>query len=719
MKAKLLIISLIFVFVTTLATFIKEEPDDPNKNQTDHSGQPNQNTSLDSKQMDGNNINTWFRNNGSFNRNPNTDNSGFEWPKGSNKHARYASGLWIGAIVGNDTLVAIAEYSYEYKSGNIDQNGIPQGKDDPAYKVYKIVKGDSVSQDYQNWPVNQGAYTDERGKPYLIGEQTMFYSSTDGYPEAHGNRAGMTLPLKAVILQTNWSFKQPYGFLNDVIFTEYRIINKSNLQWTDCYFGIWTDDDLGTATNDGVGIDTLLKLGYTWNVSNNDGVYGIAPPAVGFLLIKGPSVPGLGDTVKYYNPPGSKNLILKPDFRNEKLTAFNFYTGGLAGASDPVNYHETYQNLQGIRANGTLWINPVTNQTTLYPYSGDPATQTGWYMQNGEDRRFLMATGPANVNPGDTQTIVIAQIIAKGTSNINSVAKLKQTSGTVQRFFDNNFDVDVNPPSPVVSTYAPGNGKVYLSWNDTCERVSFKNLLSGGDYKFQGYNIYQIRPNKTFPNTNDTILIKTFDKTDGIMDILDSVYLNSYEGIVYGIVQKGSDNGISRYIVIDKDTLTGNAFIKGSEYKFAVTAYYYDPKGGLQTLPKVNMTNPSSGLVKVIPQDLTPGTQLSYKFGDTILTSQRDLAVMPVVFEPFKLVSANYESTFGLTDSVLSYTLTKTVNGNTSILLQNVKDISGVQDSAKTIDGFLLVHQMIRDSGVVPDLYGYVPVNTVFSMNIL
>jgi hypothetical protein len=87
---------------------------------------------VDSKKLDVNNISTWFRTNGSFNRDPSTANSGFEWPKGSGKFARYASGLWIGARVGLDTLLCVAAFDYEYLPGYIDLNGNPQGKDDPG-----------------------------------------------------------------------------------------------------------------------------------------------------------------------------------------------------------------------------------------------------------------------------------------------------------------------------------------------------------------------------------------------------------------------------------------------------------------------------------------------------------------------------------------------------------------------------------------------------------
>ncbi len=150
---------------------------------------------VDSRKLDINNISTWFRNNGSFNRDPATGNAGFEWPRGSFKFARYASGLWLGAKVGNDTLIAIAEYDYEYLPGYVDNNGIPQGSNDPLYRIYRIDRGDTLSSDYLNWPVSQGAYINSLGKPFFLGTQTMFYSYTDAYPKAHVSNAGGNLPV--------------------------------------------------------------------------------------------------------------------------------------------------------------------------------------------------------------------------------------------------------------------------------------------------------------------------------------------------------------------------------------------------------------------------------------------------------------------------------------------------------------------------------------------
>ena len=358
--------------------------------------------------------------------------------------------------------------------------------------------------------------------------------------------------------------------------------------------------------------------------------------------------------------------------------------------------------MHGFRRNGANWYLPGTNTVTYFPYSGDPETNTGWVQTDFGNKRFMMNIGPMNVNPGDTQTVIFAQVIAKGANNLNSVTKLKSSVKSLKKFYDSNFDISISSSIPDVSTFAPGTGKIYLSWDDACERETIPNKLSEGVYRFQGYNIYRIKPNNFNPSSADTILIKTFDIKDGIKDIRDSIYLNEYEGITYGIVQRGSDNGISRYIVLDKDTVSGNSFINGSEYKFTVTAYYYDPTGGIYTLPKVYESHKHSNIIKVIPQNLTPGVQVSYDYGDTIRTDQKDLAVMPVIIEPMQLINATYTSTIGMHDSALAWTLSKSVNGKTSTIFQNEKNFSG-QDTAKVYDGMMLVHQIISDSGIVRD----------------
>ncbi len=678
---------------------------------------------VDSKKLDANFISAWYRTNGSYNRDPTTGNAGFEWPKGSGLTARYASGIWLGCVSGNDTLTAVAEFAYDYFPGYVDDFGNPQT--DSTYRIYRIDKSIINSYDYLYWPGNQGAYKTPDDKPYLMGDQTMFYVYTDGFP--HGSGSTSDSSLKAQILQTNWVYKKseynyyPANPFNNTIFMEYRIINRSNQTWNNMWVGLWTDDDLGNATDDKVGCDTNLHIGYTYNSTNNDGIYGSAPPAVGLKFIRGSYkyTGSLNDTVKYFKPFGSRNIISKAGYKDEGMTVFNYYNGGSPQPSDPTNNRETFRVLKGWWRLGQRWINPVTHDTTNEVFSGDPVNGSGWLNPGEQDRRSLTGTGPFyNINPGDTITIIAAQIIAKGSSNLNSITQLRNTAKIIQNFYDNNSAPQPTAPSPKITSYAPGDGKIFITWTDTNQSSSFNNILSGGTYNFQGYNIYQIRSYSNNPSQADTVLLKTFDIIDGITNISDSIYLPPNIGIFYGLVQNGSDNGIVRTLEIDKDTLDNYRFVNGTEYKFAVTSYYYDPSGGLFTYPKVKEST-KSNIIKVIPQSISPGTQVSYNPGDTLYTDQRDLAVMPVVYDPMQLVNANYTSSFGGSYANPNWTLTKTIDGVNTILFENIYNFTGTQDSVKKADGMLFPHQLVRDSGIIRDpayfyngYYGYTKQNT-------
>lgn len=711
MKRTLLFLTLIIISSAFIAMKVKDK--NPN---TKGVNNPPVTMTVDSKQLDANTISTWFRNNGSFNRNPVTGNSGFEWPKGSNMFARYASGLWLGAVVLNtqtntyDTLIAMAEYDYEYLPGYTDNSGNPQGKDDPLYRVYKIKKGVEDA-DRQSWPnillgnSDQGApvYEDPPGsgiwKPLDFGSQTLFYVYTDSYPESHGNNGGSTAPLKADIKQINFSYNFG-GPLGQIAITQLIIINRSTQAWNNAFLSVWTDDDLGDATDDLVGVDTNLGLGYTYNGDNDDPVYGANPPAVGYDFFRGAllNTNNNNDTAVICIGKERVRLI---GYKLLGLNVFNWYYNG----QDPANFRETYRYMSGFGKYGDPIINPTTGDTTKFMYSGDPVTNTGWVQTGPNDQRFLQSTGPFTMNPGDTQIIVVGQVIARGNSNLNSIHVLRNYDDFAQLIYDSCFNVPEAPPSPPISVYAPGDGKIYFSWTDAAETTVVENFFSGGTYKFQGYNIYQIKAGTNGSSSTDRKLLATYDIKDGIKDIYDSVFIDEYQGWVYGKVQSGTDNGIARFFILDRDQILGQNLINGTPYLIAVTAYAYDSTAGPSTgTAKVNESPIPSSFVQVIPQKLVQGTQVNYGYGDSIGTNKRDLGVIPIVVGPIQLQSASYRSNFGTNNNQLVWNLTKTVGQNTTTLFTNKLDFSGSQDTAEVVDGFLLVHQRILDSGVVKDV---------------
>ena len=94
------------------------------------------------------------------------------------------------------------------------------------------------------------------------------------------------------------------------------------------------------------------------------------------------------------------------------MNVFNYYNGGSPQPTDPLNNTETYRVLEGKWRLGDSWITP-SGDTTRKCYTGDPVTGTGWLMPGENDRKFLQSFGPFNMNPNDTQSIIVAQLIAK------------------------------------------------------------------------------------------------------------------------------------------------------------------------------------------------------------------------------------------------------------------------------------------------------------------
>ncbi len=262
----------------------------------------------------------------------------------------------------------------------------------------------------------------------------MFYRYTDSDTNYHWANHGGTKPLNADIIQINWAYNDN-GYINNTIYSEFKIINRSNKIWKNFIAGVFFDDDLGNATDDNYGCDSSLGLGYVYNSNNNDGEYGLNPPAVGTVFLRGLRERTIDSSETYFLCSG-KNKIAYTGYTDKKVTAsvnvpkhFGF----------PLNYAESYRVLKGLQNTGRPFINPVGNFPTKFSHSGDPVTNQGWVMSGGDDRYFLMASGSLDVNPGDTQIIVIAQVIARGNSNLNSITKLREASVIARENYENCF----------------------------------------------------------------------------------------------------------------------------------------------------------------------------------------------------------------------------------------------------------------------------------------
>jgi len=376
--------------------------------------------------MDANNLDMVVSNHGSYAYDLITGNAGLVFPKGTTKTVVFAAGTWVGALVNGETRLGIAGYSQEYAPGPM-QDGTFR-PDQTRFKSYKIIRGDTGSSDYLNWPVQDGAPVDGAGNPLLSGDATIWSVFNDANPALHTNEAGSTLPLGLQIQQTTFAFNRS-GPLGSILFVKLKLRNGGFNRLEQAYVSLWSDPDLGGFTDDLVGCDTTLGLGYAYNATNADGQYGATPPAVGFMLLQGPTVPG---------GPGVSDTL--------GMTAFTKYLNG----TDPVSAFETYNTMRGLDRDGS----PIHENDdplapiTKFQVSGNPVSGTGWLDNNPADRRMQVVTGPFTMDPGDEQEIVGAVLVGQGSDRLSSITAMRSLAFTALEVYRRRFALFFNITAP-------------------------------------------------------------------------------------------------------------------------------------------------------------------------------------------------------------------------------------------------------------------------------
>jgi len=217
--------------------------------------------------------------------------------------------------------------------------------------------------------------------------------------------------------------------------------------------------------------------GFCYNGDNNDdtissyGGYGVNPPAVGIKWLNCSGINNMGVTSFIYCSSSQLDPYCERDPNGEPLAA--------------------YYMLKGLKKDQTPWVIPPGGDPqyiTKFCYSGDPETGTGWNegipgspsgsvencggpgsltgtihaVNPSGDRRMIMSSGSDNnnISPDDTIRVLIAQLIARGTNNLNSVTMLKQLSDVAQNLCNNGFVIGVNN----ISTEVLNSFKLYQNY---------------------------------------------------------------------------------------------------------------------------------------------------------------------------------------------------------------------------------------------------------------
>ncbi|MFC2133493.1 T9SS type A sorting domain-containing protein [Bacteroidota bacterium] len=675
-----------------------------------------------------NNISTIIYNDGRMDHNIETGEAAFEYPKGSSKTAVYQSGFfWGGGILQLGYLIGGSIYRTGLKPGRILPDGTPEDPNSERVRVYRvrndykyagftddIEKGDGsyeeirsqYEENWMEWPADWGApfmdvdgdgnYNYEIDIPGVTGaHQSIWFVANDfdsvqadyfvplGYPN---------LPAGIEMQITIWGYDHN-DYLGNVIFKKYKIINKSpnEYQILDMFISQFSDPYIDENNDEFVGCDTVLNLGFAYNPIYLTEKYSSEPPSIGCLLLHGPSI-------------NMEESVSNNNSRNLDMTSFHYVPYGFHyGESHMIL--ALYAMLNGRMPHNGQYIflpDEFGGGKTKFPFSGDPVTRIGWLdsfereLWDSYGHRIMVNSGPFNMAYGDTQEVVFAVIAAgatEGVDNLGAVSLLKHYAKQVKQFYDNNYQTAKAEIKPVVSASSFGR-EVVLLWGTDIDNVNKIEKKEIHDFTFQGYNVYQF-PTDTSSISNG-VKIATFDKVDGVANIIEDKLQRITGRVVPTVVQTGGDTGTERYIKIEKDYLWDKPLNNGTKYHFGVTAYYFNDTEN--TSPVTLETEPN--IVSVFPQSEIPGKRYGAEIGDRISVdnygSTSDVDVM--VIDPSQLTGHDYQITFHESAGQLLWDLEDVTLSE--IKLTDQTNISGT-DEYYIVDGFRII--IAQDTGVQSD----------------
>lgn len=446
--------------------------------------------------------------------------SKFTVPKNSGRNTFFTGNLWIGGKKGGQLHNSGQTYGSgslpRYFSGPIATNYTTSYQNNHYGKIWKINKatinyhianynssGYVVPASIANWPANGDVANGEAATlaPYTDANNDGIYNPINGdYPQIRGDQAVFFVfnddriaqfsyfnKLGVEVRGMAYSFASTDSALNQTVFVNYQIFNRSANRYDSLYVGSWMDFDLGNYADDYVGTDTLNNMYYAYNGDNDDANmissgyitygYGTKPPAQGVMFLNRTM-----NSFLYYNNDSN--------FKNGNPTTANNYYNYLKGIwrdKSPVTY-------------GSNGINP-NNAPTKFMFSGDAVAGTGWTEFSAGnppgDRRGLGVVGPISLASGGQLCLDLAFPFARdyNGNNLTSVALLRQRAQSIRAFYNSqNYGCQFLPTSlkkqaeSLVAIYPnPSKGQFQIRFQPTAADKNYELTV----YNVLGESVYQ------------------------------------------------------------------------------------------------------------------------------------------------------------------------------------------------------------------------------------
>lgn len=278
--------------------------------------------------------------------------------------------------------------------------------------------------------------------PDIKGDQALWWVFSDNGP-AHSQSNGK--PLKAEIHAMSYAYSRG-TLIDNVVYYDYSIVNRSTNNYNNFRFGIRTDMDLGYFSDDYIGFDSSWRLGIQYNGISDDGSlggyplgsYGRSVPITGVTFVSLP-----GDAGSTYVPAGSFTYHAEMSFIGLPVvdTEYDHYL------------RAEMKNGQHFRNDFSSGIGP--GPLVNYVYPGDPSDNTKWSECAVNfpfgNRRFILASNDNTLPAGGSLHYVLALVITDtGTHNACGDAGLSFTG--IKTVADTAWKNYYFPPAPITSS---------------------------------------------------------------------------------------------------------------------------------------------------------------------------------------------------------------------------------------------------------------------------
>ncbi len=356
-----------------------------------------------------------------------------EYPKGSNTKYCFAGAVWIGAVVGRDTLVSVAEDGWTQSTELYPEAGALGAMQyrsitDPAKPEYEgaISEQDYVSTFFDTCTACNGT------RPDVI--------------DHRGHR-----PLFVEVSQNSYAWS--YSYAEDFVLFDFRIRNMGTERLNAVYMGLYVDADVFALVNqdegaqdDICGFIRSMPASYApaqcpfndivdiaW-IADNDGDLGLSPSM---------QVPHITATRIVRTPADSPKVsfnwwISNSDARRDfgpqgRKTFRDLSTGGQGTPEGDRNKYWYMRNGEfDFDQAYTAQISPLDTQWVY------PPQQVACDLSNGYDTRYLLSFGPFDIEPGQSLPISLAYLAGFGLhTDVSNIQNLECETYNPQAFYSN------------------------------------------------------------------------------------------------------------------------------------------------------------------------------------------------------------------------------------------------------------------------------------------